>query len=264
MSEVLTVNIHKTAIVHPSAKLGDNVSIGPWTIIGPCVTIGDNTSIGSNVVIDKHTKIGCNNKIYPFASVGIDPQERAPSLEEICTLEIGNNNIIREYVTISRGSVYGGKITKIGSDNLFMAYCHVAHDCIIGNNCTFANNATLAGHVEVGNYAGISGFAGLHQFCRMGDHSFLGMRATVNQDVAPYMLVAGAEPSVRGINVVGLKRRGFSDETVRILRNAYKAIYRGGAILKKVCADLEVEYGNLPEVQKLLDFIKKSERGLLR
>jgi UDP-N-acetylglucosamine acyltransferase len=264
VSEVLSNVIHKTAIIHPSAEIGDNVNIGPWTIIGANVVIGDNTSIASSVIIDKNTKIGCNNKIYPFASIGIDPQDKKHSDKDNCSLEIGDNNIFREYVTISRGTPHGGGITKIGSNNMFMAYVHIAHDCIVGNSVVFANNATLAGHVTVGNFSTISGFGGLHQFCHMGDYSFLGMRATVSQDIAPYVLVAGAEPSVRGINVVGLKRRGFSDETIKILRDAYKAIFRSGAILKKICMDLDVAHGQVPEVRILLDFIKKSERGLLR
>lgn len=264
MSEVINSIVHETAIVHPSAVIGDNVSIGPWTIIGPNVKIGDYTTVASNVVIDKNTTIGRYNKIYPFASVGIDPQDKKHNAQDNCNLIVGDNNIIREYTTISRGTPHGGNVTKIGNDNMFMAYVHIAHDCIVNNSNVFANNATLAGHVEVGNFATISGFAGLHQFCRLGDYGFLGMRATVSQDVAPYMLVAGAEPSIRGINVVGLKRRGFNDDTIKILRTCYKTIFRSGNILKKVCEDLALEYSDIPEVSKLLDFIKKTERGLLR
>lgn len=264
MSEVITSTIHNTAIVHSSVRIGENVTIGPWTIIGPGVTIGDNTVIASNVVIDKYTKIGCNNKIYPFASIGIDPQDKSYNSNDICTLEIGDNNVLREYITISRGTIHGGGVTKIGNNNLVMAYCHIAHDCIIGSNNILANNATLAGHVIIGNFVTLSGFSGFHQFCHMGDYSFLGMRATVSQDVAPYMLVAGAEPKVRGINTVGLKRRGFSDETIRILRNCHKAIYRNGGMLKVTCTEIQQQYGHIPEVQNLLTFINNSERGLLR
>ena len=263
MSEVLSNVIHNNAIIHPSAVIGENVSIGPWTRIGQNVTIGDNTTIGDHVVIDKFTTIGENNKIYPFSSIGIDPQDRF-AREEAYILEIGNNNTIREYVTISRGTSYGGGITKMGNNNLIMAYSHIAHDCILGNNIVMSNNATLAGHVIVGDFASMSGFAGVHQFCHIGAHSFLGMRCTVSQDIAPYMLVAGAEPSVRGINVIGLKRRNFSDETIRILRQAYKTIYRNGTILKDACDTLLQEYPDVPEVAVLIDFIKKSERGLLR
>lgn len=264
MSDVLTNQIHSTAIVHASAKIGDNVKIGPWTIIGPQVVIGDNTSIASNVVIDKYTIIGRNNIIYPYASIGIDPQDKSYNFKDVCTLEIGDNNIFREYITVSRGTNHGGGVTRIGNNNLFMAYVHIAHDCIVGSNVVFANNATLSGHVIVEDYASISGFAGLHQFCRMGAHSFLGMRATVNQDVAPYMLVAGAEPTVRGINTVGLRRRGFDSNILRILKDCYKEIYRSGAMLKNSCENISIEYGDYPEVKLLLDFISRSERGLLR
>lgn len=264
MSEVASSIIHDSAIVHPSAEIGDNVSIGPWTIIGPGVTIGNNTSIASSVIIGKNTKIGCNNRIYPFASVGIDPQDRKHSDKDQCVLELGDNNVIREYVTISRGTPHGGAITKIGDNNIFMAYVHIAHDCIVGDSCVFSNNATLAGHVTVGDFSTLSGFAGLHQFCKMGAHSFLGMRCTVSQDVAPFMLVAGAEPRVRGVNVVGLKRRGFSDGTIKALKDCYKSIYRNGNLLSKICLDIKAEFGSVPEVKMLLDFINKSERGLLR
>jgi UDP-N-acetylglucosamine acyltransferase len=256
-------NIHDSAIIHPSVKLGKNISIGPWTRIGPNVTIGDNTSVADHVVIDKNTVIGQNNKFYAFSSIGIDPQDRF-NREEDFVLEIGDCNTIREYVTISRGTSYGGEITKIGNNNLIMAYSHIAHDCILGNNIIMSNNATLAGHVIVEDYASMSGFAGVHQFCRIGAHSFLGMRCTVSQDVAPYMLIAGAEPSVRGINIIGLKRRGFTDETISILRNAYKKIYRSGGIIKTICDELEQEYKNNSEIKILVEFIKKAERGLLR
>lgn len=264
MSEILTnTTVHNTAIIHPSVELGENVSIGPWTRIGQGVVIGNNTSIADHVIIDKYTTLGENNKIYPFASVGIDPQDKH-SRDSNFSLVIGDNNTIREYVTISRGTSYGTGTTKLGNDNLIMAYCHIAHDCAVGNNVIMSNNATLAGHVTVDDYAIMSGFAGIHQFCSLGAHAFLGMRCTVSQDVPPYMLVAGAEPSVRGINMVGLKRRGFSDDTIRILRNIYKIIYRQGVILKDACKDIEAQYGNMPEVMILIDFIRKSERGILR
>lgn len=264
MSDVVTSLIHSTAIVHPSAKIGDNVTIGPWSIIGKDVSIGENTQIASNVIIDKYTTIGTNNKIYPYSSIGIDPQDKKYSANDICTLEIGDNNVFREYLTISRGTSYGGGLTKIGSNNLIMAYSHIAHDCIVGNSVVFANNTTLSGHVIVEDFATISGFGGLHQFCRMGQHSFLGMRATVSQDIAPYMLVAGAEPRTRSINTVGLKRRGFHDATIRVLRECYKEIYRSGSLLKNSCNTIAEQYGDINEVKILLDFISKSERGLLR
>ncbi len=263
MSEVIANQIHSSAIIHPSVELGHNVTIGPWTRIGPNVTIGNNCVIGDHVVIDKNTKMGQNNKIYPFASVGIDPQDKF-SREQAFVLEIGDNNTIREYVTISRGTSYGGGITKIGNNNLIMAYCHVAHDCMLANNIIMSNNATLAGHVILEDFVTLSGFAGVHQFCRVGAHSFLGMRCTISQDVAPYMLVAGAEPSIRGINAIGLKRRNFTEETILILRQAYKTIYRSGAILKDACDVLLQRYPDVPEVSSLIEFIKKSERGLLR
>lgn len=263
MNEVISTQIHHTAIVDPSVKIGENVQIGAYCRIGPGVKIGDNTVISSHVVIDKFTSIGKNNKIYSFASVGIDPQDYNKR-DEAFILEIGDFNIIREYVTISRGTSYGGGITKLGNNNLIMAYSHIAHDCIIGSNVILSNNATLAGHVIVGNNAVLSGFSGSHQFGRIGEHAFLGMRCTVNQDVAPYMLVAGAEPSVRGINSVGLKRRGFTEEVLKALKNSYKILYRNNLKLKDACTQIHSTYGHFDEVKKLLDFVSKSERGLLR
>ncbi len=263
MSDVISTLVHDTAIVHSTAELGENVYIGPWTRIGPHVTIGDNTTIADHVVVDKFTNIGRNNKIYAFSSIGIDPQDRY-NRDESFILEIGDYNTIREYVTISRGTSYGSEITRIGNHNLIMAYAHVAHDCQVGNNIIMSNNATLAGHVVVEDYATLSGFTGVHQFCRIGAYSFLGMRCTVSQDVAPYMLVAGAEPTIRGINVIGLRRRGFSEEQIKIIRNAYKTIFRSGEILSIACSELEQKYVSVPEIAAFIRFIKSSERGILR
>jgi len=254
--------IHKSAIIHETAKIGKDVEIGPWSIIGADVEIGDGTWIGPHVVISGPTKIGTNNKIYQFASVGEDSQDKK-FVGQNAWLEIGNDNVIREFCTINRGSLEGSK-TIIGNENLFMAYVHIAHDCIVGNSTIFANNATLAGHVTVDDFAILSGFSGSFQFCHIGKHAFLSMGAQVEKDVLPFVKVAGFKAKPYGLNTVGMKRRGFASETMLNLRRAYKAVYREGLTVKKALVQLENMVSDCPEVQMFIDFIENSERGLVR
>lgn len=254
--------IHQTAIIDPTARIAENVEIGPWTVIGADVEIGEGTWIGPHVVIRGPTTIGKNNKIFQFASVGEDSQDKKFRGERTF-LEIGDRNVIREFCTINRGTGVDAK-TVIGSDNLFMAYVHIAHDCIIGNHTIFANNATLAGHVTVDDHAILSGFSGSFQFCRIGAHAFLSMGAQVEKDVPPFVKVAGFYAEPYGLNIIGMKRRGFSAETMMHLRRAYKTIYRKGLTVKHALEQLRDMVGECPEIQMFVDFIEHSERGLVR
>lgn len=255
--------IHQTAIIDPSARIAENVQIGPWTIIGPDVEIDEGTWIGPHVVIRGPTKIGKNNKIYQFASVGEDSQDKKFRGERTWLI-IGDNNVIREFCTINRGSTGLDSKTIIGNDNLLMAYVHIAHDCVVGNHVIFANNATLAGHVTVEDYAILSGFSGSFQFCRIGKHAFLSMGAQVEKDVPPFVKVAGFYAKPFGLNMIGMKRRGFATETMLNLRRAYKIIYRKGLTIKDALEQLKQMVVDCPEVQMFVDFIQQSERGLVR
>jgi len=256
--------INAQAVIHPNARLAPNVHVGPWTVIGEDVEIGEGTWIGPHVVINGPTKIGKNNQIYQFASVGEAPQDKKYSGEKTW-LEMGDNNIIRECGTINRGTLQGGGVTRIGNNNLFMAYVHIAHDCIVHNNTVFANNATLAGHVIVHDYAILSGFSGVHQYCRLGEYSFLAKGTLVVKDVPPYLLVAGVEkPTAHGLNVEGLRRHGFTPESVAALRKAYKVIYRKGLLIKDILSQLEIMSAEHPEIGLLYEFLKSSERGIVR
>lgn len=259
--------MNKKAIIDPSAKIAGNVKIGPFTVIGPNVEIGQDTWIGNNVSIRCNTKIGKGNKIYPFASIGDDPQDLKYHGEETW-LEIGNGNKFREFCTINRGTGEGGGITKIGNDNLFMAYTHVAHDCIMGNQIILSNNASLAGHITVDDYAILGGFAAVHQFCHLGTHSFLSAGAMVDKDVLPFVKMA---PSVDahyakacGLNVVGLKRHNYSNITLLHLRRAYRIIFREGLTIDEAVAGLNAMVDDCPDIQLMIDAIEKSERGISR
>lgn len=256
--------IDPRAEIHPSARIAKSVTIGPWTIIGPDVEIGENTRIGPHVVINGPTKIGENNKIFQFSSIGEDPQDKKYNGEKT-VLEIGSNNTIREYCTLNRGTVQGGGITKIGNDNLFMAYVHIAHDCIVGNKIVFSNNAALAGHVVVSDNAILGGFTGVHQFCKIGHYSFIGKGAFITKDVPPYIMVAGEERSAScGVNIEGLKRHGFSSEAISALRKAYKIVYRKGLLLKDAIGELKKLGEQHPEIELMYEFLLQSERGIIR
>jgi UDP-N-acetylglucosamine acyltransferase len=255
--------IHQTAIIDATAKIADDVSIGPYTIIGAGVEIDSGSWVGPHVVINGPTKIGKNNKIFQFASVGEEPQDLKYS-GETSYLEIGDENTIRENVTISRGTNDGGNVTRIGSHNLLMAYVHIAHDCQIGDHIIFANSASCAGHVEVGDHAILGGFTLVHQFTKIGSFCFTSMGAIINQDVPPYVIVASNYGKASGINKVGLKRSGYSEEVIRAIVNAYKLMVRSRKPREQVmeeAADLINEY---PEVRLMADFIVKSERGIIR
>ena len=257
------MSIHPTAIVSDSAVLADDVELGAYCVIGNEVVVEAGCRIGSHVVINGPTRIGRSNRIYQFCSLGDDPQDKKYAGEPT-RLEIGNNNTIREFCTISRGTVQDQGLTTIGNDNWIMAYVHIAHDCRIGNQCIFANNATLAGHVHVDDWAIFGGFTGAHQFCRIGAHSFLGMYAGTSRDVPAYTMISGQPPSPKGINSEGLKRRGFSAEQVRNIRNAYRVVHRSGLKLTEAIAELEGQIADSPELELFVKSLKSSERGIIR
>jgi UDP-N-acetylglucosamine acyltransferase len=256
--------IDPSAQVHPEARLARDVCVGPWTSIGPGVEIGSGTSIGSHCVIKGPTRIGANNRIYQFCSIGEDPQDKKFDPECGASLEIGDSNTIREYVSINRGTPHGGGVTRLGSHNWMMAYCHIAHDCQIGNHTIFANNATLAGHVEVQDYAILGGFVGVHQFCRVGESSFAAISAVIVKDVPPYFMVDGNTARARAVNREGLKRRGFAPETIETIKRAYKTLYRQSLTLERALEELAPVAVQHPEVAKLLNFIQASRRGIVR
>lgn len=255
--------IHPTAIVDPSAELAGDVEVGPWTYIGADVSIGPGCVIGPHVVINGPTKIGANNHIYQFASVGEACQDKKYKGEPTL-LEIGDNNVIRESCTIHRGTVQDNSITRIGNDNLLMVNVHVAHDVILGNNTIVANNASLAGHVHVDDYVVLGGYTAVHQFCRIGAHSICGAGSVVLKDVAAYMVVNGNTASAHGINVEGLRRRGFSKETITALHRAYRIIFRKGLTVKDAVEEVRaLDYQGV-ELDVLIESVLSSTRGIVR
>ena len=255
--------IHPTAIVAESARIANDAEVGPFCVIGEEVEIGARTKITSHVVINGPTVIGEDNQIYQFASLGEVPQDKKYA-GEATSLEIGNRNTIFEGCTISRGTVQDDGKTQIGDDNWIMAYAHIAHDCRVGNHTIFANNATLGGHVRVGDWAILGGFAGTHQFCRIGAHSFLGAYSYTTRDVPAYTTVTGQPSEPRGINSEGLKRRGFSQEEIRNIKNAYRTVYRQGLKLNEAIAELELRVDDQPEVRLFLESLAIDGRGLIR
>ena len=255
--------IHATAIVDPGAKIGANVEIGPYSIIGPNVEIGDNTVIGPHVVIKGHTRIGRDNHIFQFCSLGEVPQDKKYAGEPT-RLEIGDRNTFREFTTMNRGTAHGGGVTTIGSDNLFMAYTHVAHDCRVGSRCVMANYATLAGHVVLGDWVIMGGYSGTHQFTKVGAHAFIGNNAAVTRDVPPYVMAVGTPAVPHSINSEGLKRRGFTPEQIRNLKNAYRVLYRSDLKLEDAVAELTKRAETQPELKIFVDFIGESTRSLVR
>lgn len=254
---------HPTALIHPNAQLADDVEVGAYSIIGEQVEIGAGTVIGPHVVINGHTKIGQRNRIFQFCSIGEVPQDKKYA-NEPTRLEIGDDNVIREFCTFNLGTVQDGGITRLGNHNWIMAYVHLAHDCQVGNHTIFANNAQLAGHVEVGDYAILGGFTGVHQFVKVGAHVITGVGSVVLQDVPTYTLVSGNPAAPHGTNSEGLKRRGFSSPAIMAIKRAYKTLYKSGLSFADAQIAIQSQVGEHPELQALIDFLANSQRGIVR
>jgi UDP-N-acetylglucosamine acyltransferase len=259
----MTSIIHPTAIIDPRAELDSTVEVGPYTVIGPDVRIDAGTRIGSHVVIQGPTTIGKQNQIFQFSSLGEQPQDKKYR-DEPTTLEIGDNNTIREFCTFNRGTVQDKGATRIGNDNWIMAYVHIAHDCQIGNHTIFANNSSLAGHVDVHDYAILGGFTLIHQFCKIGSHIITAVGSVVFKDIPPYVTAAGYDAKPHGINSEGLKRRGFSPEAILQIKRAYKTLYRNGLTLEEAKKELTQQLDKCSEIGILLEFLNTSTRGIVR
>jgi len=255
--------IDSRAVIDPKAELASDVEVGPFAVIGPDVVIGEGSWIGPHVVINGPTRIGRENKIYQFASVGEIPQDKKYGGEPTL-LEIGDRNVIREFCSINRGTVQGGGATRIGNDNWIMAYVHIAHDCQIGDHTIFANNASLAGHVTIGDYVILGGFSQVHQFCTLGAHCFTAFGSGIAKDVPPYVMVSGHPAAPHGLNAEGLRRRGFSKDTLTRLRRAYKTLYRANLTLKEAVAQLKKQVTECPELDLMVSFLERSTRGIVR
>ena len=255
--------IHERALVDTGARIATDVRVGPFCVIGPDVEIDSGTEIGPHCVIRGPTRIGRNNRIFSFSSIGDAPQDLKYDGEPT-RLEIGDGNTIREYVTMNRGTADGGGVTRIGGDNLFMAYTHVAHDCMVGDHTIFANAASLAGHVEVGDWAILGGFTSVHQFCHIGAHSFAGLGTVINRDVPPYVTVAGNHARAYGINKNGLKRRDFKPEAIRALHRAYMTLIKSRKASQETRDEVDALANEYPEVRHFVDFIDTSKRGVTR
>jgi len=255
--------IHATAQIHPRAELGENVQVGPFAVIGEHVRIGSGTKIGAHAVIDDYTEIGRDNHIYQFASVGAEPQDLKFG-GEVSWLRIGDRNRVREFSTLHRGTADGGGETRIGDDCLFMAYSHVAHDCQVGNHVILANAATLAGHVLVEDFAIFGGLSAVHQFTRVGAHAMISGGSMITQDIVPYAIAQGDRAKIVGLNLIGLKRRGFSDQALATLKAAYKLVFRSDLRLEAAISRIEEELEDGPELSVLVDFLKRGERGIAR
>lgn len=256
-------DIHPTAIVSASAELDAGVSVGPYAVIEGQVTIGAGTVLGPHTVVRGRTTIGRNNRIYQFASIGEDPQDKKYAGEDT-ELIIGDGNTIREYCTLNRGTAQDQGTTRLGDNNWLMAYVHIAHDCVVGDETIFANNVTLAGHVSVDDYVILGGFSGAHQFVRIGAHAFIANNAAVAKDVPPYLMAAGQPAVPRGINSEGLKRRGFSPEQMRNIKDAFRLLYRSDLRLEEAREQIGQRVAEQPEVEIFARFIEPSERGLIR
>jgi UDP-N-acetylglucosamine acyltransferase len=257
------VKAHATAIVDPRARIAPDVEIGPYAVVGPDVEIGAECSLGAHAVVTGHTRLGRRNRIFPFASIGHAPQDKKYRGEPT-RLEIGDDNTIREFCTFNCGTVQDAGVTRVGDDNWFMAYVHLAHDCQVGSHTIFANGATLGGHVHVGDFAILGGFTAVHQFGRIGAHSFIGGGTMVWHDVPPYMTISGNPAKAYGLNAEGLKRRGFTAETLTRLNRAYKTLYRSGLTLEQAKQKLARQATECPELVVMVDFLSSSTRGIVR
>ena len=255
--------IHSTAVVDAGARLAPDVEVGPYAIIGPRVEIGKGSRIGAHAVIVGPTRMGCDNLIYPFCSIGEDPQDKKYGGESTL-LEIGDRNVIREYCTLNRGTVQDRAVTRLGNDNWIMAYAHIAHDCRVGDHTVFANGASLAGHVTVDDYVTLGAFTAVHQHCRIGRHSFSGMGSIILKDVPPCLLVSGNPARPHGLNSEGLRRRGIGSEDMKGLRQAYRILYRQGLTLEVAIERLVVLTGDSAEIAAMVRFLETTERGIVR
>ena len=255
--------IHPTALIDPAAELAEDVSVGPYSVIEANVAIGAGTDIGPHVVIKGTTRIGSQNRIFQFASIGEEPQDKKYAGEPT-SLEIGDRNTIREFVTINRGTAQDDGVTRLGDDNWIMAYVHIAHDCRIGNETIFANNASLAGHVSVGDYAILGGFTLVHQFCSIGAYSLTAFGSGISKDVPPFVTVGGTPARAHGLNMEGLRRRGFPEESRKALRRAYRTLYRESLSLQDALAALREQAASSAEVGKLVKFLEQQSRGIVR
>ena len=256
--------IHRTAVVSSKAELAADVEVGPYAVIGPDVRIGAGCRIDSHGVVEGPTRLGARNVIHPHAVIGGDPQDKKYRPGEPSRLEIGDGNTLREFVTINRGTEAGGGVTRVGNDCWLMASSHIAHDCVVGDGVIMANCSGLAGHVRIGNHVTLASFSGAHQFCRVGDYSFLGIYAGVTRDVPPYVLVAGQPPRPRGVNVIGLRRHGFSAEQRANIERAYRTLYRRELSRAEATGNITEAAAEQPELQLLAQFLAESGRGLLR
>ena len=256
--------IHSQAIIDPDAEIDEGVSIGAFSVVGPGVRIGANTTIAPHVVIKGPTTIGINNRIFQFCSIGEDPQDKKYNQDKNSSLEIGDGNTIREYCSINRGTDNGGGVTSIGNDNWIMAYVHIAHDCIVGNHTVFSNNTTLAGHVIIDDYVILGGFTGVHQFCQIGRHCFSAISSVIVKDVPPYLMVAGNTAKPSGLNREGLKRHGYSKDSINLLRKAYKILYRNGLTTKQAIDEIRTLSESSEELECFIGFIERSGRGIVR
>ena len=257
------MSVHPTAIIAPGAKLHATVEVGPYAVIGPQVTIGAGTTVGPHAVIEGRTRLGERNRVFQFASVGAQPQDLKYAGED-SALEIGNENLIREFTTLHKGTTGGGGVTRIGDGNLFMAYAHVAHDCQVANGCVLANAATLGGHVVIGDHVILGGLAAVHQFTRIGQHAFVAGGAMVVMDVPPFCTAQGDRAELVGVNSIGLARHGYTEEQIGRVKEAYRILFRSKLPLEEAVERLRTELGDQSEIQTLLLFVTTSERGLTR
>lgn len=253
--------IHPLAVVDPSARLGDGVRVGPFAVIGPNVEIGDGTEIGAGAKVYGPTRIGRENRIYPDAAIGFDPQDLKFSGEEVW-LEIGDRNHFREFCTVHRGTAKGGGTTRVGSGSLFMAYSHIGHDCQVGDRVIFANSATLAGHVEVHDDANISAFSAVHQFCRVGRHAYIGGFSVITMDALPFVKTVGQKPACYGLNPIGMRRKGVDPETIRRLEIAYRLLVRSKMNTAQALERIKAELAGDPDVDYFVSFIETAKRGV--
>ncbi|HEX5314443.1 MAG TPA: acyl-ACP--UDP-N-acetylglucosamine O-acyltransferase [Gammaproteobacteria bacterium] len=255
--------IDSRALIHPGAQIAEGVRVGAFAILGENVRIGAGTTIGAHTIIEGPSEIGEGNRIFPFVSLGLEPQDKKYGGEETA-LKIGNGNTIREFCTINRGTAQHRNVTEIGDDNWIMAYVHIAHDCVIGDHTILANNVTLGGHVSIGDWAVLGGFAKVHQFCRLGSHCFAQMDAGIAKDVPPYVMAAGMPARPRGVNREGLRRRGFTPAAIRAIVEAYRLIYRSGHLLADARGELALRAGTQPALVPLVEFLAASERSIIR